>query len=389
MARVAILKCDNYWLDELKVKIEEIFSHFPKVAKAGEKILIKPNLLSPHLPGEAVTTHPEFVRAVVSAVKNIGAKPIIGDSPSGIEKVEKVWELTGMKKIAQEENVELVNFAYSGVREFRSANTLWEKIYLSDIAFEVDGIISLPKLKTHNLMTITAGIKNLYGLVPGMIKTDYHRLAYNSQLFAELLSEIVSIIKPRLTIIDGIVGMDGDGSVAGRIRNFSLILASDDVVALDRVVSEIIGLKEPRPYVQERGLLKFCAEKRLGETNLDKIEVIGEKLEERRIRDFVLPPVHFVNYLPLPQWIASILANFIWFRPEINQAKCELCLKCYESCPVKAIKRNKKYLWINHQECINCFCCSEVCSYGAVETQNSLGMKLARILQSLLFRIFS
>ncbi|HCJ66551.1 MAG TPA: hypothetical protein DHV62_04305, partial [Elusimicrobia bacterium] len=252
MARVAILKCDNYKLDELKTKIEKVFSYFPQVVNADEKILLKPNLLSAHPAEEAVTTHPEFVRAVAKRVKNLGAQVKIGDSPSvpvtkETEKIEKLWEVTGMKKITQEENVELVNFANSGVREFPSKNSFWKKIYLSNIAFEVDGIISLPKLKTHNLMTFTAGIKNLYGLIPGMIKADYHRLAYNPRLFAELLSEILVIIKPRLTIIDGIIGMDGNGPVTGRIRNFGLILASDDVVALDAVVCEIIGLK--REYV--------------------------------------------------------------------------------------------------------------------------------------------
>jgi len=385
MARVLILKCENYQPNELKAKIEKIFSYFPQAVKPNEKILIKPNLLSAHLPEETVTTHPEFVRVVAKVIKNIGAQPTIGDSPSGIEKVEKVWEITGMKKIAQEENIELVNFTHSSVREFSSQNFPGKKIYLTDAAFEVDGIISLPKLKTHGLTTFTTGIKNLYGLVPGMIKTDYHRLAYNSQLFAQLLSEILTVVKPRLTITDGIVGMDGNGPVVGRIRNFGLILASDDVVALDTVVCEIIGLK--KEFVP---LLKFCEDKKLGETNLEKIEIVGEKLGDCKIRDFILPPTHLINYLP--QSVASILSDFIWFRPGINQTKCELCLKCYESCPVKAIKlissanrgrKEKKYLWIDHKECINCFCCSEVCPYGAVETEQSIPMKLVRILQSL------
>ncbi len=414
MARVVIFKCKNYQPDELKTKIENIFSYFPHAVQRGEKILLKPNLLSAHLPEEAVTTHPEFVRAVVRILKKIGAQPVIGDSPSIVEKIEKVWDMTGIKKVAQEEKIELINFISGGVKEFPryapercipSKNlsgkriirdeksrggprpfTGWEKIYLSDIVFEVEGIISLPKLKTHNLMTFTAGIKNLYGLVPGMVKTDYHRLAYNSILFAQLLSEILAIVKPRLTIIDGIVGMDGNGPVAGRIRNFGLILASDDVVALDTVVCKLIGLK-----IEKVPLLKFCAEKKLGETNLEKIEIIGEKevitsevitsVEDYIIDDFLLPATEIVNYIP--QWLAHILTRFVWTKPVIQINKCQLCMKCSEICPVGAIvssssKGKKKILQIDQKKCISCFCCSEACPHNAVEPQTSLLLKLIR-----------
>jgi len=387
MARVAIFKCKNYQPDELKTKIEKVFSYFPQVVKAGERILLKPNLLSAHVPEETVTTHPEFVRAVIKVVKKFGAQPVIGDSPSGVEKIEKVWGITGMEKVAEEENVELVNFAQSGVKEFPSKTgnhlNLWKKIYLSNIAFKFDGIISLPKLKTHNLMTFTAGIKNLYGLVPGLIKTDYHRLACNSKLFAKLLSEIVAIIKPRLTIIDGIVGMDGNGPVAGRRRNFGLILASDDVIALDTVVCEIIGLK-----IGKVPLLKFCAEKKLGETNLKNIEITGEKLEECRIQNFLLPATDLVNYVP--RWFASSLTQFVWVKPAIKINKCQLCMKCYEICPVKVMNevftssllgRKKKILQIDQKKCISCFCCSEVCPHNAIEPQTSLLLKLIRIVR--------
>lgn len=377
MARVVIFKCKDYQPDELKAKIEEIFSYFPQIVKPSEKILLKPNLLSPHLPEEAVTTHPEFVRAVVKVVKRLGVQPVIGDSPSIVEKIDKVWQISGMKKIAEEEKIELVNFAFVGVKGFLSKN-FWEKIYLSETAFRYDGIVSLPKLKTHNLMTFTAGIKNLYGLVPGMIKTDYHRLAYNSTLFAQLLSEILTIIKPRLTITDGIVGMDGNGPVAGRIRNFGLILASDDVVALDTVICKLIGLE-----IEKFPLLKFCAEKKLGETNLDKIEIIGERLKECIIYDFILPSTEIVNYVP--QWLAHILTKFVWTKPKIFINKCQLCMKCYEICPVGVIasssKGKKKILQIDQKKCISCFCCSEACPHNAVEPQTSLLLKLIRIIR--------
>lgn len=396
MAQVIILKCKNYQPDELKAKIEKIFSYFPQAVKPNEKILIKPNLLSAHTPEEAVTTHPEFVRVVTKVIKNIGAQPVIGDSPSVTEKIDKLWDMTGMRKVAQEENIELVNFISAGVKEFPRyapctvwcegapercipSENLWKKIYLTDLIYQFDGIVSLPKLKTHNLMTFTAGIKNLYGLVPGMIKTDYHRLAYNSKLFAELLSEILAIIRPRLTIIDGIVGMDGNGPVAGRIRNFGLILASDDAVALDTVVCKLIGLE-----IEKIPLLKFCAQKKLGETNLKNIEIIGEKLEDYKIEDFLLPATEIVNYIP--QWLANILTQFVWVKPIIQESICELCMKCTEICPVEAIASfspdgKKKILQIDQKKCISCFCCSEVCPHNAVEPQTSLLLKLIRLIR--------
>ncbi len=382
-----ILRCKDYSPDELKANIEKIFYCFPQAVKAGERILLKPNLLSEHPAEDAVTTHPELVRAVIRKLKTIGAESMVGDSPSIAENIEKLWKTTGMAKVAEEENVKLVNFANYGVKEFPSQKFAGKKIYLSSVAFEINGIISLAKLKTHNLMTFTAGIKNLYGLIPGMIKTDYHRLAYKPIFFAQLLSEILAVVKPRLTIIDGIVGMDGNGPVAGRIRNFGLILASDDVVALDTVVCKLIGLE-----IEEVPLLKFCAEKDLGETNLEKIEVVGEKmnivpLEEYIIDDFLLPATEITNYAP--QWLVDLLARFVWTKPKILTDKCQLCMKCSGICPVGAIissssKDKNRILLVDRNKCISCFCCSEACPNNAVEPQASLLLKIIRRLLRLI-----
>jgi len=375
MTKISILKCENYNYDLLYEKTNKAISllgGIQKFIKPGERILVKPNLLGEHLPEEAVTTHPEIVRVMVRIIKSANATPIISDSPSVLN-TENVYEKTGIKKIAQEEKVELINPENYLLMKFETGIDRIKEIYISKIAFDIDGIINVPKLKTHTLTTFTLGIKNLYGLIPGFIKSDYHKKAYNTKLFSELLCEIYRIVKPkiRLTFIDGIIGMDGNGPSNGRVRNFNLLLGSEDTVALDTFVYNLFNVKEIP-------LLKYCKQKNLGETEIKKIEVLGEKILP--FKDVLLPKTHIVNFVP--EIFVNLGSNFVWCKPKIINSKCKLCMKCYQICPTKTIKSKnvsgKKSLYIDWDNCISCFCCNEVCPYNSIEIRESLILNIVR-----------
>lgn len=380
MSKVAINSCSSYNPDELNTCLEKTINKLgglDRFIKPQEKILIKPNLLGAHSPEDAVTTHPEFVRLIIKYVKRIGAIPIIGDSPSTMN-VAEVYNKTGMKKVADEENVQLINLSTYKVKQVKIDNHSINETYISQYVFDVDGIISLPKLKTHNLTIFTGAVKNFYGLIPGLTKSDYHRVAPSSVAFCSLLSEIYSAIKPkiRLSILDGITGMDGDGPAHGRIRNFDLILASNDAVALDTVVCNLFQIN---PF--KIPMMNDCMKKGLGETNIKNIELLGEDLDKYKIQDPKLPKTHIVNYIPGP--IAKIAASIANIKPKIIKSKCKLCMKCVEICPMKVITKiggetSGGFLKIDYKNCITCFCCSEVCPYGAVELKESIVFKIAR-----------
>ena len=378
-ARVSIVKCDEYVKAGVDAAVRQVINRIGGITafvKPGETILIKPNLLSAHVPEDAVTTHPEIVRAVVRLLKENNVVPVIGDSPSVFD-TAKVNRATGMDKIAREENVELVNFSNLPVKQYIPKLKLTEikQIHLSDIINRVDGIINLPKLKTHSLTTVTFGIKNLYGLIPGSTKAMYHKLAYSTEMFTNLLVELYAIVQPkiRLTLMDGIVGMDKEGPSNGRIRQIGILACSNDTVALDTVISSVVNIN-----LKEMKLLRLCSTFGLGEISLSKIEITGDK---PNITDFVLPKTHIVNYIPGS--LLKILSNFVWWRPVILKNKCRICNKCVEICPQNTIFIKKKHLKINHKNCISCFCCNEVCPYNAIYIKTSLLLSLGRKIKRL------
>ncbi|OGS25880.1 MAG: hypothetical protein A2297_04390 [Elusimicrobia bacterium RIFOXYB2_FULL_48_7] len=384
MPKVSITVCKDYNPANLSRAIGEnleLLGGLGNFIKPGERILVKPNLLGAHAPEEAVTTHPEFVRAVVRMVRHSGATPILGDSPSLMD-IDDVWRKTGLKQVSAEENVEVMNFSNYAVKEFPINHPTIKNIYLSQFAFDVDGIINLPKFKTHELTTLTLGMKNFFGLVPGLNKVNYHKFAHSTELFSEVIAELYRIIRPkvRLTIIDGILGMDGEGPQLGRVRPMDLVLAGGDPLALDCVGYELFGINPSKIP-----LIKFCRERNLGETDINKITVVGVPIKQALVKDPLAPKSGLINYVAEP--VKAVLLKYLWVKPKIMQGKCKQCMKCFEICPAKTIHKEGKQLNIHWDKCISCFCCMEVCSHKAIETRENffIGMirKVLRVVRKL------
>jgi uncharacterized protein (DUF362 family)/ferredoxin len=336
-----------------------------------EKILVKPNLLSPKDPSKAVTTHPEVVRAVIKLVKEAGAVPVVGDSPGGdVRNIKNLWETTQMGRICREEKVELVNFEASGSKEFDINDKNIKKVNFSNAALDCDGIINLPKLKTHALMGFSAGVKNLYGLVPGLIKVEYHKYASKNKDFADLLTNIYLFFKDkiRFTLIDGILSMEGNGPSAGEVRKTDLIAASRDAAVLDAYL-----LNELNCDISNNGILKNL---KITKDALKTVEISGEKSESFNFKKFKFP---FVRKLDLfPKFLIRILGKFLWVRADINKKRCAKCMLCTRVCPARAVLTGAgdQYPYVDEEKCISCFCCHEMCPHKAVKFKKSL---LARV----------
>ncbi|MBN1621636.1 MAG: DUF362 domain-containing protein [Endomicrobiales bacterium] len=369
--KVSLIKCESYNQNEVQEAVKksiDLIGGMESFVKPGERILLKPNLLGARQPERAVTTHPEVVRAVIKLVKQAKAVPLLGDSPGGAVKgVERVWIETGMKKVAEEEGVKLVNFETSGSVEKKINHPQLHSIHIAKIIEEVDGIINLPKLKTHSLVIYTGAIKNLYGCIPGLRKAEYHKLVPFPNDFSRLLDEIYLVVKNkiRFSLIDGIVGMEGNGPNSGEKRKMDMITAGADAVALDFIITNLLGLN-PKKIES----IHYLAKQKIEKNYAEKIEILGNKPEEFNLSKFAFPSNWYINLVP--GWIVRFLRKYIWLKPLIIPEICTNCMLCVNSCPVKAIKKegtNKPE--VINDECITCLCCHELCPSKAIELKRS------------------
>ena len=370
MTKISVIKCSSYQSDVIRAAVKrslDLLGGISVFVKASQKVLIKPNMLSYHHPDKAITTHPAFLEAVIELVKSVGGIPVVGDSPIGSARhIEEYWKVTGFYEVCKRQGAELVPFEKSGVHKkpFNGRN-----YHLAKPVLDADVIINLPKLKTHNLTLLTCAVKNMYGAVPGLNKSMYHREAPLPMDFSKLLLDIYTLAKPQLNIVDAIIGMDGNGPSAGDPKPIGMIMAGEDGVAIDCLAAHLLGM-DPMKVPTNLLARKF----NLGETHLKNIEMLGDAIEVRK--DFKWPPTWAYSFIP--SFLAKHLAKLFWIRPAIDPAKCVNCGACVESCPTSAISSSEPTPVFNYKLCINCLCCQEICPQHAVYRQRSLIAKLVR-----------
>lgn len=364
-SQVSILRCEDYRLDDLYEVVKRSFDNIgglDRFVKPGQRVLLNPNLLSAKGPERAITTHPAVVIAVSRQLQELGCEVFIGDSPGGATQgVKRVWDNTQMSEAAATVGATLINFETSGVYDKSVNGNLYR---LSKPLFDFDLVISLPKLKTHVLTMMTGGIKNNFGAVPGVRKAEYHKRFPKVDDFSALLVDIFSLVTPTVYLMDAILGMEGDGPSSGEPKKMGLVLASTDAVALDAVGADIMGFKPGQIPTT-----KIAGERGLGVDDLSRIEIIGERLSEARVKDFRTPSNKFWKLTP--RFIIRLIEPYFWVRPAISQALCTNCNTCVENCPMKAISPDSDVPTYDYESCINCLCCHELCPEGAVFLERS------------------
>lgn len=345
--------------------------------KPGQRVLLKVNLLMKKRPDEAVTTHPSVVEAVVRLVQEAGGLPMIGDSPGGpytVSALQSIYARSGLKEVAERTGAEL-NLDIGQEVISHPEGKLVKSLTITKSVLDADVVIPLSKLKTHGMMTFTGAVKILFGVIPGMLKAEYHLKMPDVRSFADLLVDIATWVKPTLSIMDGIVGMEGDGPSAGKPRSTGALLMSENPFALDVAATHLIGLKpEKVPTImaaRERGLV----------SRIEEVKLCGDARSLWRIQDFVLPKrvsLNFLDSVPVPQSVKNFLLNRVRPRPVFQHDKCVGCSDCVKNCPPKALVLNEKNRpQIDLQACIRCFCCHELCPHQAVEiVQPRLGRTL-------------
>jgi len=339
------------------------------IIRPGERVLIKPNMLAARPPEKAVTTHPAIVREVILMVRQAGAIPLVGDSP-GIGGLRKVAERSGILAVVEETNTELVEF--DETVEVTGSGT-FKRFELARPYLEADRIINLPKLKTHEMMTITCGVKNLFGAVVGTAKAAWHlKAGANRELFAKMLVEIHQLRQPDLTIVDAITAMEGDGPGSGDPRFVGCLLAGTNALSVDLVAADILEIPHRLRYVER------AAEKQgLPGVDRDAVRTTGASIEQIRISDFRLPHISDVQF-GLPNFLKNRLKNHMTSRPTSIPEKCLLCRVCRDACPPQAMDIINGKLTIDYRLCIRCFCCRELCPHAALTVREGILLKFIK-----------
>lgn len=375
MILVTLREKTDYDRQKLKAALEALLEDLGGIRKfisAGDRVLLKPNLLSASPPGKCVTTHPEVVRAVAVLVLEAGGRPFIADSP-GLDGFAKVGEKTGMARVAEELSIPLEELDNSSPLPM-AGGSVFRKIEVSRQALEADAIINLPKLKTHAQMTLTLGVKNLFGTVVRQRKAEWHyKTGLHRDIFADLHLDIARSLAPALTILDGIEGMEGRGPGNGRPRSFGLLAASPDPLALDLSVCSLLGVApESFPLyraAKKRGLLPAYE------------EVRSSSFPEGFVfSDVDIPRLDALHLLPA--FLDGFAKRYLSSHPVQNRSKCIRCGKCVSICPAGAMELTMEgRLLIDYEKCIRCYCCQEVCPEDALTFSKGLilrGLELLR-----------
>lgn len=329
--------------------------------RPGQRVLLKPNLLMNAGPDQAVTTHPEIVRAVLRAVRAAGGLPMVGDSPADVGDLERVWEGSGLAAVCAAEGASRVMFESGGSKQFVLHGRTFS---IARAVLEADVVINLPKVKTHVFTRLTCGVKNLYGAVPGFQKTALHKLHPDARDFAGLLADILGVVRPALTIADGVIGMQGDGPSAGTPKALGFLAASADPVALDAVVCRILGL-DPGEILH----LAAAAALELGALRPQAITLAGPPPEAFRPSGFDLPGT--IAQQSIPRWLVRLIQPLIWNRPRLGRL-CVHCDMCVRACPAGALaSRPGQTPQLDSRRCIECCCCHEICPQKAIRMRPS------------------
>jgi uncharacterized protein (DUF362 family)/Pyruvate/2-oxoacid:ferredoxin oxidoreductase delta subunit len=366
---VSIVKCQDYDEEEVLAALRQsidLIGGIQTFVRKGNHVLLKPNLLYGKSPEKAVTTHPSILRGMIQIVREAGGIPFIGDSPS-VGSLMKTAEKAGVKAVADEMKCPLVEFNQPVLPPKRKGK-IFKQLEIDQTVLEVDVIINLPKFKTHSLTLLTLAVKNLFGCIPGPRKALWHlKAGEDRKTFAQILVDVYQIIHPSLTILDGIVGMEGNGPNSGQPIPLGLILASGDSLSLDQIVCDLLG-------VSRKSLLtnRVAFEQGLGK---DGIEVVGEKVEDVRIPHFQFPTLSQPDW-NLPGFLRRALKNALTSKPVVQEEICNACDRCSEICPPKALARKGKDLVFDYEQCIRCFCCLEVCPEGAISIKPGWALKL-------------
>lgn len=368
--QVSITHTLSYQQEEVTSSIKRHFDllKLSEVIRPDMRVLLKPNLLLKRKPEEITTTHPAVMAGIIICLKELGVSDItIADSPGGPytkQALGGIYEATGMKALAKQYDVAL-NQDFSYYEQKVENGEKVQSFMLINPIKQADFIIDVAKLKTHSMTTLSGGVKNLFGTVPGLMKPEFHFRFPDKNDFSNMLLDLCETIKPNVTFVDAIISMEGDGPSGGTPKHTGLILASKSPYNLDVALCNIIDIDvNDVPTVNQSIKRNLCV------SDINEIEFLGD--EFIRISDYKKPNVTGVDFMQkVPKWLRKplnpIAQAMLVSKPVIRTKHCIGCGKCAESCPATTITISNQKAIIHYNKCIKCFCCHEMCPVKAID----------------------
>lgn len=341
-------------------RLVEPFGGWPAIVRPGERIAVKINLLRAAAPERAVTTHPETLRAVLRALKAAGAEPFVADSPGGRNgpaKVARAYKLSGIADVCGSEGVQIVDVEDDHAVLPTPDGRLYRSFPVGKAFVDADAVIQVGVLKTHQLMRLTGGVKLSFGVVPGLAKAHLHVKAQRRDDFADMLLDLHLALRPRFTIIDAIIAMEGQGPGSGTPRQLDSLFAAQDCAALDVALAA-------RAAHDPRSVYTIAASVRRGLVDLKRpYRLAGDPI----VPETGFQPVHRDLQELLPAPLHRLARNLITARPAlVNPDACIRCNECAAICGVRAISMNPLPEY-DDTICVRCFACTEVCPTAAID----------------------
>ena len=352
MSIVARVRCPTY--EAVRAALERALALLPQdrpLAGRGEPLLLKPNLLAARPPEAAVTTHPAVVEAALEIALELGARPTVADSP-GFGSARRVARVAGIEAVCRHYGVPLLDLGHGEAAT--ASGPTYRGLALAREALEARWLWNLPKWKTHTMMGLTLGVKNLYGCVPGKRKLAVHfRAGRDAVAFARQLLDLEHLLAPRLTVLDGVVAMEGPGPGGGTPLKRGLLLASGDAAALDWEATRLSGFAPgdvPTVAVS-------VASGRLVPGDL---QVVGDPAPVLPFRPAPGSPCDW----PLPGPLRRLAKGLLAPLPRFAAGVCTGCGVCVEACPAGALRPGTPPELVR-ERCLRCYCCQELCPHGA------------------------
>lgn len=377
-AEVALARCGDYEPESVRRALREALSPIGGLdwVRPGMRVGVKINLVTGKKPEAAATTHPALLCALAEMLAERGASVVMGDSPGGLYTaayVRRAYAAAGLRAV--ESSGARLNDNFAEAEKDCPGAAVAKHIRYTAWLDDCDAIVNFAKLKTHGMMGLTAAAKNMFGVVPGTVKPEYHYRYPDPMDFARMIVDLDDAFPIRLCLVDAVVGMEGNGPTAGRPRPVGCLLASTDPHRLDMVCAAIIGL-EPLSVptllaAKERGYVP---------------DTVSAIVTNRPIDDFCVPDYENINVGRLMEQdgnaaifgksASALFARVLRTRPQVNKSQCIGCRECERVCPAGAIAMVGGKPKIHRDRCIRCFCCQEFCPKGAMEVRRSAVARL-------------